>query len=379
MPLVLTEEQELLRDTAREFVQEHSPVSELRRLRDSADPDGFSRALWKEMAGLGWSGIVFPEDVGGAELGHVELGVVLEECGRTLAATPLFATLALAGNAVLLGGNETQRKEVLGPVCAGECLLALALQEGSHHAPYAVETRAEATPRGYRLTGRKTFVLDGHVADRLVVVARSSGASGERDGLTLLLVPAGATGLEVTRTSMVDGRNAAVIRLDGVEVSDAALLGREGAGADVLDPVLDRATAALCAEMLGTTLEAFERTIRYLQEREQFGVPIGSFQALKHRAAEMFVQIELARSIVFEALAAVDEGRPDLPQLTSIAKARASDTIFLVGNEALQMHGGIGMTDEEEIGFFLKRARVAQFTLGDAHYHRDRFATLSGF
>ncbi len=331
------------------------------------------------MAGLGWSGIIFPEEAGGADLGHVELGVVLEECGRTLAATPLFATLALAGNAVLLGGNETQKKEILGPVCAGECLLALALQEGPHHAPYAVETRAETTPRGYRLSGRKTFVLDGHVADRLVVVARSSGASGDRDGLTLLLVPSDAAGLQISRTRMVDGRNAAVVRLDGVEVSEAARLGREGAGADVLDPALDRATAVLCAEMLGTTLEAFERTVRYLLERELFGVPIGSFQALKHRAAEMFVQIELARSIALEALQAVDEGRPDLPQLCSVAKARVSDTIYLVGNEALQMHGGIGMTDEEEIGLFLKRARVAQFTLGDARYHRDRFATLSGF
>jgi alkylation response protein AidB-like acyl-CoA dehydrogenase len=379
MALVLNEEQELLKETAREFVQEKSPVGALRRLRDGADPSGFSRELWQEMAALGWTGIIFPEDVGGAELGHVELGVVLEECGRTLTASPLFSTLALAGNAVLLGGNETQRKDVLGPVCAGERILALALQEGSHHAPYQIDARAEPTTGGYRLTERKTFVLDGHVADQLVVVARSAGTAGERDGITLLLVDAGAAGVSVTRTLMVDSHNAAVVSLDGVEVAGDAVLGAPGAGAEVLDRVLDRATAVLCAEMLGTTFEAFERTIAYLKERKQFGVPIGSFQALKHRAAEMFVQIELARSIVLDALQAVDEDRADMPQLVSVAKARCSDAIFLVGNEALQMHGGIGMTDEEEIGLFLKRARVAQLTLGDARYHRDRFASLNGF
>ncbi len=379
MPLVLSDEQELLRETAREFVKEKSPVSELRRLRDDPHSDGFSRELWKEMAALGWAGIPFPEDLGGVGLGPVELGVVLEECGRSLVASPLFASVALAGTAVLLGGNQTQQKEVLGPVCAGERLLALALQEGGHHAPYAIETRAEPAGSGHRLFGRKSFVLDGHVADQLVVAARSAGAPGDRDGITLFLVDASAAGVEVTRTIMVDSRNAAVVTLDGVEVGPTAVLGEPGAGADVLDPTLDRATAALCAEMLGTAQEAFDRTVAYLKERTQFGVPIGSFQALKHRAAEMFVQLELARSIVLETLQAAAEGRPDLPQLASVAKARVSDAIFLIGNEALQMHGGIGMTDEEEIGLFLKRARVAQFTLGDAHYHRDRFATLSGF
>ncbi len=379
MALVLTDEQELLRETAREFVRERAPVSELRKLRDEKSPDGFSRELWKQMAELGWAGIIFPEEVGGVGMGHAELGIVLEETGRTLVASPLVGTVVLAGNAVLIAGNETQRKDVLTAVCEGERILALAYQEGTRHDPYAIASRAEQTAGGYTLNGKKTFVLDGHVADQLVVVARTSGQVGERDGLTLFLVDAAAEGLIRTRTLMVDSRNAANIELDGVEVERSAVLGMVGAGADVLDAVLDRATAVFSAELLGTCLEAYERTLQYLKDRKQFGVPIGSFQALKHRAANMFVEIELSRSIVLDALQAVDEGRPDLPQLASVAKARLSDAAFQIGNEALQMHGGIGMTDEEEIGLFLKRARVAQFTLGDASFHRDRYATLQGF
>ena len=358
MSLALSEEQELLKNTAREFVGENSPVKELRRLRDAQDPVGFSRSLWKQMGELGWAGIVLPEELGGAGLGYAELGIVLEECGRTLAATPLVSTTLLAGNALLLGGNETQAKEILPAVAKAERVLALALQEGAHHAPYAVATRAEAIASGYRLTGKKTFVLDGHVADQLVVVARTAGASGERDGLSLFLLPKSARGLTLTRTIMVDGRNAANVTLDGVEVERSALVGSAGRGADVLDPVLDRATIGLSAEMLGTLSEAFERTIKYLKERKQFGVPIGSFQALKHRAANMFVEVELSRSIVLDALRAIDENRPDVPQLASIAKARVSDAIHLIGNEAVQMFGGIGVTDEEEIGRASCRERV---------------------
>ena len=379
MSLALSEEQELLRNTAREFIAEHSPVKELRRLRDSNDPVGFSRDLWKQMAELGWSGITLPEEFGGADLGYAELGIVLEECGRTLAATPFVSTLLLGANALLLAGNGTQQKDVLAAVAKGEVILALALQESAHHAPYQMATRAEATKDGYKLTGKKTFVQDGHVADQIVVVARTAGKAGERDGLSLFLVPKNARGLKVTRTMMVDGRNSANVELEGVEVDKSALVGHAGRGADILDPVLDRATIGIAAETLGTIAEAFERTINYLKTRKQFGVALGTFQALKHRAAVMFTEVELSRSIVLDALRAIDEKRPDVPVLASIAKARVSDTAFLVGNEAVQMYGGIGVTDEEEIGLFLKRARVAELTFGDAAYHRARFATLSGF
>ena len=379
MALVLTEEQDLLKQTAREFVQEKSPVAELRRLRDSVDATGFDGGLWKEMAELGWASVIYPEEFGGMDLGTMELGQIFEECGRTLVAQPLLSTVVLAGGCVLAGGNETQKKDVLTAVAGGERLLALALQEGPHYDPLAVTLQAEEAGGGYRLTGSKTFVLDGHVAEQLVVVARTSGSAGDRDGLTLFLVDAGASGVSVTRTLTVDGRNSANIDFAGVEVERSAVIGEVDAGADVLEPALDRATALLAAEMLGTASEAFDRALEYLKTREQFGVVIGSFQGLKHRAADMFVELELSKSIVLEALTAIDAGAPDASALVSCAKARCNDTLFQVGNEAVQMLGGIGVTDEEEIGFFMKRARVLQFTLGNSSFHRDRFAALEGF
>jgi alkylation response protein AidB-like acyl-CoA dehydrogenase len=379
MALVLTEEQELLQQTAREFVRENAPVAALRKLRDANDPVGFSRELWKQAADLGWAGILFPEELGGAALGYAELGVVMEECGRTLAATPLVSSVLLAGNAILLGGSDAQKKDVLPAVAEGKRILALAHQESPRHDPFFVQTRAEPTADGFRLSGEKRFVLDGHVADQLVVLARSAGGPRDREGLSLFLLDAKAKGVRITRTTMVDSRNAAHVRFDGVEVDRSALVGAAGAAGALVEQVFDRAAIGLAAEMLGSALEAYERTLAYLKTRVQFGVPIGSFQALQHRAAVMFCEIELARSVVMEALRAVDAGRRDVAELASLAKARLSDTLALVANEAVQMHGGIGMTDEEEIGFFLKRARAAELTLGDASFHRDRYARLRGY
>jgi alkylation response protein AidB-like acyl-CoA dehydrogenase len=369
----------MIQETAREFVRERAPVSALRELRDTKDADGFSQSLWKEMAELGWAGIIFPEESGGAGLGYAELGVVLEETGRTLMAHPLVSTVLLGGGAVLLGGNETQKKDLLPSLCEGDRILALAYQEKGRYDPYRVATRAEPTSSGYRITGEKTFVLDGHVADPLVVCARTSGETRDREGLTLFVVPKETPGLTVTRTFMVDSRNAANVRLEGVEVDRSAVLGEVDRGADVLDPVLDRATIGLCAEMLGSFQEALDRTLQYLKDRKQFDVPIGSFQALKHRAAFMFCEVELARSVVMDALRAIDEERSDVSLLASVAKARCSDAFVHIANEGVQIFAGIGMTDEEEIGFYLKRARVAEQTAGDAAYHRDRFARCRGY
>ncbi|MBW2666850.1 MAG: acyl-CoA dehydrogenase family protein [Deltaproteobacteria bacterium] len=379
MPLVPTEEQEMLRKTAREFVTENTPVKHLRALRDSKDPVGYSPEIWKQMSELGWTGITLPEEYGGSGLGYAELGVILEECGRTLTPEPLLASVVLAAEAVALGGSEEQKRELLPLVCSGDQGLALAFQESGRFHPYRVTTSATPTDGGYRISGSKQFVLNGHMAGRLIVVARTSGAEFERGGLSLFLVDPAAEGVEVTRTSMVDGRNSARVVLSGVEVPGGSLLGAIDDGAAILDPVFDRATAAVCAEMLGSASEAFERTLEYLKTREQFGTRIGTFQALKHRAALMFCELELSRSIVAEVLSAIDEEREELPTLVCTAKARLSDTAALVSCEAIQMHGGIGMTDEEEIGFFLKRARTAELFLGDAHYHRDRFAELQGF
>ncbi|MCP4003479.1 MAG: acyl-CoA dehydrogenase, partial [bacterium] len=307
MALSLSEDQLIIQETAKSFLEEKSPVQRMRELRDSEDATGFSRALWTEMAEMGWTGIIFPEELGGAGMGYRELGVVLHECGRVLAPEPFLSTVLLGGNAILLGGRDPLKKDLLPGVCNGERILAMAFQERGRFDPYLVSTRAERDGDGYRIDGQKQFVLDAHVADQLIVVARTSGESGDRNGLSLFAVDAGAKGLSIQRNQMLDGRNAADVTLKGVSVAGERVLGEIDAGAELLDAVFDRAAIGLSAEMLGAAEEAFERTLAYLKDREQFGVKIGSFQALRHRAADMFCDLELARSVVREAVTALDE------------------------------------------------------------------------
>ena len=379
MALILTEDQLILRDMAKNFFDEKSPVERMRTLRDNRDSVGFSRELWKEMGELGWIGIPFPESVGGADMGYGEMGIVLSECGRVLAPEPFMSTVLLAGNAILLGGNEPLQKEILPEVCSGDRILALAFQETGRFSPYAIETKAERDGDAYVLSGHKHFVLDGHIADQIVVVARTAGGSVDREGLSLFVVDAKSAGLKIERDELVDGRNGARMTLDGVTVDASRVLGKIDAGADLLDAVFDRATVGLCAEMVGCFEEAFERTLEYLKTREQFGVKIGSFQALRHRVANLFAEMEFTRSMVRNAQNAIDEGRDDIAEATSAAKTRCSEVAALIGGEAVQMHGGIGMTDEEEIGLFFKRLKTAEISLGDAIYHRNRFAHLRGY
>jgi alkylation response protein AidB-like acyl-CoA dehydrogenase len=379
MTFLLSEEQRAIQKTARDLCRERLPVAHLRAVRDSAEPERLIRAAWRQLADLGFAGILVPEEHGGAGQGLAELGLILEECGRTLAPTPLLSTAMLGASAITLGGTDAQRAALLPAVAGGELLLALAHQEGRHHAPYQVATTAARVEGGFGIRGAKRFVLDGELADRFVVVARTAGAPGERDGLTLLLVPAGAAGVRVTPLRLVDSRAAARVTFDDVTVGSGAVLGAVDRGADLLDPLLDRAAAALSAEMLGGAREAFERTVEYLKVRKQFGAPIGSFQALQHRAAHMFCELELCRSVVAEALRALDQGRSDAPLLASAAKARLSDAYPHITAEAIQLHGGIGVTDECDIGLFYKRATVAAMTLGGAAYHRDRFGRLQGY
>ena len=376
MNLTLNEEQTMLKNGAHEFFKERMPVKALRELRDQDVADGFDRALWGEMAGLGWAGILIPEQFGGADFGYKGMGQVMEEAGRSLAASPLASSAVLAAPLLLKAGTEAQKQALLPALANGEVLMALAHDEAPRHAPTRIDTRVEQSADGLVLNGDKTFVVDGHVADHFIVVARSSGERDARDGLTLLLVDAKAPGVSVTRMRMVDSRNAAAVRFDKVALGADALLGKSGEGHAPLAEVLDGARAVLAAEMLGNASEAFERTLAYLKLRKQFGAVIGSFQALKHRAAHMFCELELTRSAVLGALDALDSCHADSAALCSLAKAKACDTLELVSAEAVQMHGGIGMTDAEEIGFFLKRARVAQQWLGDASFHRDRYATL---
>ena len=379
MSLVLTEEQELLRDAARDFVNDHCTVDDLRQLRDKRDDRGFDAKLWKEMAELGWAGIPFAEAHGGADLGLAELGVVLEELGRRLVVSPFLSTVLLGGGAIAAAGSEAQKAAILPGVCEGDTFLALACQETPRHGPHHVETTAKKDGDAFVLDGTKVLVVDGAAAHHLIVVARTSGAPAERDGLTLFLVDPGADGVDRTRTFLMDSRSAANITLSGVRVDADAIVGELGRGADVLDPVLDRAAVALSSEMLGGIEEAFAMTVAYLKEREQFGVKIGSFQGLKHRAARWFCEVELTRSIVLKALRALDEGAADSAELASACKARASDTFRLSGEEGIQLHGGVGVTDEEAIGFYMKRARVSELLLGDSTFHRNRFSELRGY
>jgi alkylation response protein AidB-like acyl-CoA dehydrogenase len=380
MDLVITEEQTLLQQTAREFVIKNSSLRRIRALRDSQDPLGYSPDLWEAIARLGWLGIVFPEEYGGVGLGHTDLMVVLEEMGRGLMPEPLLSTVVLGGATVHLGGNADQRQAILPGLIAGDLRPALAYQEAaSRYNPFHVEMRAQSNGSGWQLSGEKTQVLDAYGADRLIVSARTGGDVTDQDGITLFLIDTAAPGVSIERQWRIDSRNCGVVRLDRVAVSRDQVIGGVDAGGQVLATVIDRATAGLCAEMLGTMSAALEMTLDYLKTRVQFGVPIGSFQALKHRAAKMYIETELARSAVMAANMAIDEQSAEVAHYVSIAKARCADTFVLIGNEMIQMHGGIGMTDEHDAGFFLKRARVAEMTFGDAAYHRIRFAEIHGY
>ncbi len=379
MPMILNEEQNMLKDSAKDFCTNSAPIEQLRKLRDENNADGFDRGTWSSMVELGWAGIPFPEEHGGLAFGYKGLGVVTEETGRTLAASPLFASVWVGGTAINVGGSDEQKAALLPQVASGELLLALALEESHRHNPYGVAASASESGGNWQVSGEKTFVLDGHVADKLIVVARTAGNAGDRDGLTLLLVDAAADGVEITRTLMADSRNAANIKFSNAAAE--GVIGEPGKGADVLDATLDIARIGLSAEMLGATQECFERTVEYLKEREQFGVPIGSFQALKHRAADMFCEIELSKSCVLEALTALDENRDadEIAKLASLTKAKVGETFHTVSREGIQMHGGIGMTDEFDIGFFIKRAAVTEQTFGDVNFHRNRYGELEGY
>jgi len=374
--LVLNEDQQMLQDSARQFCREVSPVGVLRKLRDSRDEAAFDPDIWQKMIELGWAGMAIPEAYGGFEFGYGGLGVVLEETGRTLVSSPLIGTVLLGATAINELGSEAQKTELLPKIIGGELLLALALDEHAIHAPDNIQTTAVLDNDEYVINGSKTFVLDGTIANKIIVVANT----GEGQ-IALFLVDADSAGVDIKRTWMVDSRNAAKISFNEVKTSKDNLLG-ELDGFSSLDKVLDIARIGLAAEMLGSMQETFDRIIDYLKQREQFGILIGSFQGLQHRAAEMYSEIELCRSVVRAAFTALDDPSTTAEQLSaaaSLAKAKLSEVTERVSNEGIQMHGGIGMTDEFDIGFFIKRARVAQQTLGDAGFHRDRFAVLNKF
>ena len=379
MALVLSEEQSMLRDSARGLISDKAPVSHLRQLRDTRDATGFSRELWKTFAEMGFSGLLVPEDFGGSGLGCVEAGVVMEEIGRNLMPSPFLSTAVLAASALARGGSAAQNSEHLPKIADGSLLAALAVDEGAKHRPLMTRMQAVRSGNGFRLAGDKAFVVDGHAAGLLIVAARTAGAAGERDGLTLFLVDPKAKGIEIERTAMVDSHNAARIRFDNVEVNADGVLGEVDQGGLLLEGVLNIGRGAVASEMVGVAEEVFGRTVGYLRERKQFGKAIGEFQALQHRAAQLYIEIEITRATVLKALQTLDTDFENAAAPVAVAKARAGSTATLAVQEAVQMHGGMGMTDQFDIGFFMKRARVCQEMLGDSNFHADQLARMKGY
>ena len=375
---VLTEEQSMLKEQASTWVREQSPVSKFREMRDSDNDNGFDTATWRAIAALGWCGILIPEEYGGSGMDYRTFGVVLEETGRGLTASPLFASGLVGASALLLGGSEEQKRSWLPRIASGEAIVTLAVDEGPHHAPAQIALAAKATGTGYVLSGEKVFVMEGNAADVFIVAARTAGAPGEENGISLFLVPGDSSGVTRKRIKTADSRGYADVTFDGVAVPSSSLVGKEGRGFGLLDAVLDRARAGLSAEMLGTGAEAFDRTLDYLKTRVQFGQVIGSFQALGHRAATHFMNMELARSCVEAALSAIDENADNIPAMASLAKCQIGDFLHDMTNDMIQMHGGIGMTDEFDAGFFLKRARATETAFGNQSFHRRRYAGACG-
>jgi alkylation response protein AidB-like acyl-CoA dehydrogenase len=376
---VLTDEQTMLKDAAKGWVSERSPIAALRKLRDTDADIGFDRTAWAQMGEMGWAGVIVPEAHGGSEFGYRSLGLVLEETGRTLTNSPLISTALVAASALTFGGTAAQKAAWLPRIAEAKAVVALALEEHAHHAPARTALAAKKDGAGYTLDGKKVFVLDAMAADAIIVAARTSGAPGDEAGITLFLVPADAAGITRTRLKTADSRGAGDVTFTGVKVGADAVLGQVDQGFGLLEQVLDRARAGLAAEMLGLSTQAFEITLEYLKTRTQFGQLIGTFQALQHRAAKMFTELEMTRSCVEAALDAIDANANDVRALCSLAKAKASETAHLVSNEMVQMHGGIGMTDAHDSGLYMKRARTCEALFGGASFHRDRYATLMGF
>jgi alkylation response protein AidB-like acyl-CoA dehydrogenase len=369
------DEQELLRSTARKFFENECGSDTVRRLMET--PEGISPDLWTKVAEQGWLGLVYPEAYDGMGLGLVDLVVLMEEMGRAVVPGPYFSAVLLGGLAILEAGGEAQKKEWLPKIAAGDRRVALAWMEPSAQlGPAGVTLSAVEKGGRYTLSGTKLFVHDAHTADALVVAARTRPGAGA-DGVSLFLLPKGTKGLEVTLLPTMDQtRKLCEVSLADVSVGADALLGAAGAGWAPLARVLDRATVALCAEMCGGAQKVLDMTVEYAKIRQAFGRPIGSYQGVKHRAADMLVDVENSKSITYYAAWALDEGAAEAPLAVSMAKAYVSDAYRRVAAAGIQLHGGIGFTWEHDLHLYFKRAKGSEFTFGDATHHRERVAQL---
>ncbi|MGB3722215.1 MAG: acyl-CoA dehydrogenase family protein [Pacificimonas sp.] len=378
MPLYLTEDQDMLRDSAKGFIAEKAPVTHLRKLRDSDDNAGFDPALWREFGEMGFTSILMSEDDGGLGLGHVEAGVVLEEMGRNLTPSPMLST-AVAAVAALKEGGKQHRDKWFPKIAAGDATVALAVDEGAKHDPAATVMAAERSGNGFKLTGRKQFVVQGHTADMLIVAARTAGSAGETDGITLFAVEKGAANMTVDPRRLADSSFAAHIEFDGVEVDADAVIGEVDQGWGPLNAMLSAGRAGAASELLGVGQGTTDQTMAYIKERKQFGVIIGTFQALQHRAAHLYAELEVARAATLKAQQLLDAGSDKAHYAVHVAKAMTGLTTTLAVQEGVQMHAGVGMTDEYDVGLYMKRARTLAELFGDANYHADRIAREAGY
>jgi alkylation response protein AidB-like acyl-CoA dehydrogenase len=378
MAMILNEDQIMLRDTARDFMASEAPVSHLRTYRDMNCKDGFSHELWKQFAEMGFTGMLIPESDGGLGMGHKEAGIVLEEIGRNLSPSPFLSTSVIAVEA-LKQADDAMRQRWFASIIAGESVVGIAIDESAKHRPNSIALKAERSGNGFKLSGKKQFVVQGSSADMLIVAARTAGATGEIDGLTMFAVEKQASGMTMQAVRTVDSAMAAHVYFEGVELTGEAVIGDVDNGWAVLSTMLNAGRIGSAAEMLGVGSGAMDITFEYLKTRKQFGKMIGEFQALQHRAAHLYGEVEMARSAVLKAQSFLDEGDPRAELYASVAKAKAGQASNLAVREGVQMQGGVGMTDEYDIGLYMKRDRSLSEFMGDIYYHAERVAELSGY
>ncbi len=378
MAMTLNDDQNMLRDSARDFMVSEAPVAHFRKYRDMECKDGFAHGLWKQFGEMGFTGILIPEDQGGLGLGHIEAGIVLEEIGRNLSPSPFLSTSVAAVEALKLA-DKAMRDRWFPGIIAGETVIGLAIDEGPKHRPEKTACFAERSGNGFKLNGHKQFVVQGASSDMLIVVARTAGAAGEQDGLTVFAVETDADGLSTEAARLVDSSMGAHVKFDGVEVTADAVIGDVDGAWSVLSKMLSAGRVGAAAEMVGVGTGAMDITFDYLKTRKQFDRVIGEFQALQHRAAHLYGEMEGARSIVLKAQSMLDEGHEKAEIYVSAAKAKAGIACNLSVREGVQMHGGIGMTDEYDIGLYMKRDRALAEFMGDVNYHADRVATMNGY
>ena len=379
MPLYHTEDQAMLADTARGFLADEGNIAkQLRHFRDINCKDGFGHALWKQFAEMGLTGMLVGEADGGLGMGHVEAGIVLEEIGRNLTPSPFLTSSVMAATA--LGGASADLKgRYLPGLIAGDSVFAVAIDESPKHRPERIATRATRSGNGFKLSGSKAFVMQGGSADMLVVAARTAGDDSDNDGITLFAVPKDAAGMSLDVVRLVDSAQAAHVKFDSVQLDADAVIGDVDGGRELLNRMLNAGRIGAAAESVGVALGSFEMTTTYLKQRKQFGKLIGEFQALQHRAAHLYSELEIARAAVIKAQQLLDGGSEKAELMVSVAKAKAGKAASLAVKEGVQMHGGIGMTDEYDIGLYMKRDRALAEFMGDMYYHADRVAQLSGY